>query len=149
MATAVLVPHECAVRQHCSTTTELVRGSLKHFGLLMPPVYNVKSKRIIALRSAVEAVVKLDWKEIPVWCVELDEAEEAAAMLMLNSHLNEWDWEHVSAELNKIQAAGLPLTLTGLPESDTGPLLAAEWKPAAKAPLDDVHMDANQGGFGF
>ena len=146
---AELKPPVCPSRKHSATTTELARRSLDAHGLLSLPTLNIRSGRLLSLRSVVEAAAMLGLEELPVWCVELDEAEEEAAALMLNSHLNEWDWEHVAAKLKRVQAAGLPLTLTGLPESDTGPLLAADWKPADKAPLDDVHADTKQDGFGF
>jgi ParB-like chromosome segregation protein Spo0J len=124
----------------------LAGASLEEFGLLKPPTFNVRSGRLLCGTTVVEALRQAGADECDVWCVDLDAPREAAASLMLNSHLNDWHWENVAAELRKVVAAGLPLTLTGMPESDTGPLLAAEWQPAAKVALDDVHADARQGG---
>jgi hypothetical protein len=122
------------------------RISLEEFGLLQPPVFNVRTKRLLSLETIVDALRDAGAEEVEVWQVDLTEEQEIAASLALNSHWNEFWWEKVAAELKQVVKAGLPLTLTGLPECDTGPLLAADWSPPGKAPLDDVHVDPKQGG---
>lgn len=146
MKTGELRSGDYTVRVRTSASAHIAGNALKEFGLLKPPTYNVRTKRLLSLTSVVDALERSGVAEVDVWQVDLDAGREAAAMLMLNSHLNDWHWKSVSGELQKIQAAGLPLTLTGLHKSDTGPLLAADWKPAAKVPLDDIHSDVNQGG---
>lgn len=141
-----LKPSACQSRLHTSTSVELARRTLEQFGLLVPPVYNVTTGTLLTLRTVVEALPLLGVETVQVWCVQLDPEVEDAAALLLNSHFNDYDWEHVAVKLKRVVAAGLPLCLTGMAESDTGPLLAADWSPKAKAPLDDVHADTKQGG---
>lgn len=138
--------HEPTPSRATATTAEVVRLSINEFGLLKPPTVNSRTGRVIDLWSVVEACRREGKEELECWMVELDEAQEAAAVLMLNSRLNDWDWEHVSTDLKRVQAAGLKLELTGLKDSDTGPLLAADWKQVAKVALDDLKADAQQVG---
>lgn len=146
MKTSELRSGDYAARVRASTSSHIAGAAIAEFGLLKPPTYNARTKRLLSLTSVIAALERNGITEVDVWQVDLDEGREAAAMLMLNSHLNDWHWESVSGELRKILTAGLSLAITGLPDSDTGPLLAADWKPASKVPLDDIHADVNQGG---
>ena len=122
--------HDYLTRIRHSETVQTAMASVIKYGLLSPPVFNVRSGHLMSQVSIVEAYKILSKTEIDVWCVDLDETQELAACLMLNNHLNDFNWEQVAADLKKIQAAGLSLALTGLQEFDTGPLLAAEWNQA-------------------
>jgi hypothetical protein len=80
--------------------------------------------------------------DIPVWVVDIPEEDEDAAHLALQNHVGEWRWEEVSKLLKAVVERGLDVGLTGFHESDTGPLLAADWTPKEKGPLDG--SDPNQ-----
>lgn len=135
-----------ATRARCPSTTHVVRQSVNEFGLLALPTWNARTGRLLSLRAVVESMVEAGEETCQVLAVWLEDAQEAAAVLMLNSHLNEFVWSEVAIELKKIEKAGIPVQLSGLHESDTGPLMAADWSPAAKVALNDVHADAKQGG---
>jgi ParB-like chromosome segregation protein Spo0J len=119
--------------------------SLAHFGLLRPPfVLNARTGALLDGDRMLRPCREAGLAHVPVWVVDLPEEDEDAAHLALQNHVGEWQWQPVSELLKALVARKLDVGLTGFHSSDTGPLLAAEWKPAQVGPLDG--SDPRQGG---
>lgn len=142
---STLKPHPDGVRTHDADSLYALGRSLSKFGLLRPPfVVNDATGNMIDGDLVLEALRSVMDKDamVPVWAVSIPEEDEDAAHLALQNHAGEWQWQPVSELLKAVAARGGDVKLAGFHESDTGPLLAADWKPAAKGPLDG--SDASQ-----
>jgi len=115
-----------------------LKKSVEHFGLLRPLVLNKTTETILdgdRLLSILRDQLPMDAK-VPCWIIEIPAEEEDAAHLALNNHCGEWQWQAVSDQLKSVVGRGIEPTLTGFHDYDIQPLLAADWSPAAKGPLD-------------
>ena len=122
--------------------------SLIYFGLLRVPfVLNARTGALLDGDRMLQPCREAGLVEVSVWVVDLSEEDEDAAHLALQNHVGEWQWQAVSLQLKSLASRGLDVGLTGFHDSDTGPLMAADWTPKEKGPLDG--SDPQQGGFGF
>lgn len=111
--------------------------SLAHFGLLRPPfVVNVRTGALLDGDRMLRPCREAGMEDVPVWVVDLPEEDEDAAHLALQNHVGEWKWQPVSELLKALAERNLDVGLTGFHDSDTGPLLAADWTPKVVGPLD-------------
>jgi ParB-like chromosome segregation protein Spo0J len=111
--------------------------SIKTFGLLRPLTLNTRTGWILDGDNVLVVLRSMKGMDmVPVWCVDIPEELEDVAHLALNNHCGEWQWEPVSRLLKTVEERKQSVGLTGFHESDIGPLLAADWSPAAKGPLD-------------
>lgn len=132
-----LKPHPDGVRTATAESVFNLTRCYELLGLLRPPVVlNVTTGNVIDGDRMIEALRRAEVASVPVWCVEIPEEAEDAAHLALQNHAGEWQWEAVSKLLKKMKERNEPLELTGFHEYDTGPLVAADWTPPAKGPLD-------------
>lgn len=138
-----LKSHPDGVRHHTSDAVIHLANSVKAFGIIQPPLLNITTGNILDGDLLLQALRMLEWKECPVLVVKVAEEDEDTVHLARNNHAGEWSWEDVSKHLMALGQRGRPIALTGFHESDYGPLMAADWSPAAKGPLDG--SDANQG----
>ena len=140
--TASLKAHPDGVRSAIPSDELRLLNSLKHFGFLRPPfTINVRTGTLLDGDEMLDACRALGLESVPVWLVDLPEEDEDAAHLALQNHVGEWQWQPVSLLLKALAARGLDVGLTGFHDSDTGPLMAADWAPAK---VGDMHCDANQ-----
>lgn len=116
------------------------------FGLLQFPVLNKATGNLLGGAQNIRVLHSLGHTKAWVLLVDMDPTREAAAAFALNNHAGEFAWRPVSEALKLLLRVGDELGTTGFRESDYGPLVAAEWEPAKKAPLDDVQADPHQGG---
>lgn len=143
-----LKAHPDGVRSAQPTDEYRLAKSLAHFGLLRPPfVLNARTGNLLDGDRMLRPCREAGMAEVPVWVVDLPEEDEDAAHLALQNHVGEWMWQPVSDRLKDIRGRGLDVGLSGFHDSDTGPLLAADWKKPEKGPLDG--SDPKQEGFGF
>ena len=140
-----LKAHPDGVRAASAADGFRLGKSIKHFGLLRPPfVLNARTGALLDGDRMLQPCRDAGLETVPVWVVDLPEADEDAAHLALQNHAGEWQWEPVSKLLKAIAERGLDMALTGFHDSDTGPLCAADWTPKEKGPLDG--SDPKQGG---
>lgn len=134
---ATLKAHPDGVRSALPADEFRLGKSIEHFGLLRPPfVVNDKTGTLLDGDRMLRPLREAGLKEVPVWVVCIPEEDEDAAHLALQNHVGEWQWQTVSDLLKAIAARGLDVGLSGFHDSDTGPLMAADWSPAEKGPLD-------------
>lgn len=138
-----LCTHPDHDRTSSSESKHWLRRSVEKFGLLQLPVLNARTGRLLGGALLVSAMRDMERAATPTWVVDLAPELEEAAALALNNHAGEWIWKEVSLVLKKMNENNEPLGLTGFHDSDIGPLVAADWKPAEKGPLDG--SDARQG----
>lgn len=132
-----LKAHPDSVRRADAEDEYRLRKSAGHFGLLRPPfVVNDRTGTLLDGDRMLAALRAAGVEQAPVWVVNLPEEDEDAAHLALQNHVGQWLWEPVSGLLKGVQARGLDVGLTGFHDSDTGPLLAAEWKKPEVGPID-------------
>lgn len=133
-----LKPHPDGVRTHNNDALYLLGKSVELFGLLRPPfVVNARTGNLLDGDLLAEALQQRDpEQEVPVWVVDLDDWLEDAAHLALQNHAGDWMWQQVSEQLKAVKERNIDPRMTGFHDSDIGPLTAADWKPAAKGPLD-------------
>ena len=141
---AELRSHPDGVRTHTPDAVFTLANSVKMFGLIQVPLWNKTTGNILDGDLLLQALRMLEWTECPVLVVEIPEEDEDTVHLARNNHAGEWMWEAVSKHLKELAVRGRAIALTGFHESDYGPLMAADWSPAAKGPLDG--SDANQFG---
>ena len=142
MRLASLKAHPDGVRAAAAESEYWLGRSLERWGLLRPPlVLNSRTGNLIDGDRMLARMLAAGIEEAPVWVVDVPEEEEDAAHLALQNHAGEWSWQGVSEHLTALKAAGIDPRVTGFHESDVGPLTAADWKPAAKGPLDGSPAD--------
>jgi hypothetical protein len=78
---------------------ENLKKSLKKYGCVRPLIINKKNKVLISGHQTVRAAKELDFKELPVLYVDLDEVNEKKLNLALNRISGEWDYEKLSSIL--------------------------------------------------
>jgi hypothetical protein len=110
--------------------------SLERFGLLRPPTFNAETGNLLDGDQLVEALKARGVEEVRCWVVSVPKEEEDVAHLVLQNHVGEWLWQPVSEVLKRVRDRGGDVGLTGFHDSDTGPLLAADWTVPAKGPMD-------------
>jgi ParB-like chromosome segregation protein Spo0J len=134
---AEIKPHPDALRSAQPLDVYRLSQSLAKFGLLRPPlVVNARTGTLLDGERALEALRSAGETSAPVWLVEVEPELEDAAHLALQNHVGEWRWQQVSEALKELKGRGVDVGLTGFHDSDTGPLLAADWSPAEKAALE-------------
>ncbi len=131
-----LKAHPDGVRSAGPDAVFRLGASVRHFNLLRPPVLNIRTGSVLDGDRLLAALRDSGAEEVEVWCVDVPEAEEDAAHLALNNHCGEWQWQAVSLLLKSCVERGVDAGLTGFLDSDTGPLLSADWSPAKVGPMD-------------
>ncbi|MHC5755424.1 MAG: ParB N-terminal domain-containing protein [Nostoc sp.] len=101
------------------TTKQLadLRGGIKQFGLLLPPIVNKRTGKVVGGHQRIRAAQLEGLTEIQVRIVDLDEKAEARLGLALNRINGKWDYqilEEVLAELSTSEA----IAFSGFSESD-------------------------------
>mgnify|MGYP001244492901 CR=1 FL=1 len=140
-----LKTHPDGVRSATPADEYRLGKSLAHFGLLRPPfVLNARTGALLDGDRMRRPLRESGVEKVPVWVVDLPAEDEDAAHLALQNHVGEWQWQPVSLLLKAVGARGLDVGLTGFHDSDTGPLMAADWTPKEVGPLDG--SDPKQGG---
>lgn len=122
-----LVPLETGTRTKTKEAAFMIGAQYRTFNLLKPPTFNVRTKKLLDLRDVVAALREAGETEMDVWCVDIPEELEVAAMFALNNGSGEWIWKPVSEYIKKFKEAGRNLALTGFLDHDTSPLLGADW----------------------
>lgn len=138
-----LKAHPDGVRVKDKNAEYFVGKSYELFGLIGLPTLNVRTGTVIDGDTILNQLRMRGVSEVMVLCVDIPEELEDLAHLAKNNHAGDWHWQAVSELLKIIEERKQPIGVSGFHESDTGPLLAADWKAAAVGPLDGT--DASQG----
>lgn len=146
-AALVKATQPCAMRAPRDHAQLELHATLARHGLLRPPVVSARTGTILDGRALVTAAALAGDVELDVWVVDVEPQDEALVRMALNTPVSDWIWSELAGELRKLKERGL-LALTLMPESDTGPLTAADWSPEALAALDASAPPAQRELFG-
>lgn len=134
-------PHPDRLRQCDAEEVYRLRKCIATLGWLAPLVFNTTTNTLLDGDKRLQAAKDLGMKEVPCVVVEVPAEHEMAAHMALQNHVGDWQWQGVSEQLKAMQAGGLDVDLAGFHSRDSGPLLLADWAPAAKGPMDGSDKD--------
>jgi hypothetical protein len=89
-----------------------LKASLKTYGNLSPITFNTKTGHIIGGHKRAEALIALGEKETQVWCVELDEKQEKAAIIALNKISGSFDDVKLKSVFDELDGLDFPTGFT-------------------------------------
>jgi ParB-like chromosome segregation protein Spo0J len=118
----LLIPAEYNPRREVKTTDKAYRKlkqSLEQFGLVEPLIWNETTGRLVGGHLRLRILKELEYQEIPVSVVNLDEAREKALNVILNNREAQGRFDPL--KLNELlrELEPLPeLSLTGFDPSD-------------------------------
>lgn len=92
-----LVPAPYNPRKIDAETRMKLKQSIDEFGMMQPIVWNATTGRIVGGHQRLQALYDLGIESTDVIVVELDEARERAANLVMNKVGGEWDNEKLKA----------------------------------------------------
>lgn len=121
--------------------------SLRAFGCVEPIVVNRSTDRIVGGHQRVKAAGRLGLEELPVFYVELGEAEERQLNVALNKITGRWDYHGLAAVFADLQAAGADLAVTGFDKAEVDEIMESIVPPPAEPPPsfptvdDDIATD--------
>jgi ParB-like chromosome segregation protein Spo0J len=118
-----LLPNEKNPRKITAENRKRLQRSLKEFGNLQPPCFNVQTKKLIGGHQRVSIERELGTKKLQVWCVDLFKEKEAAAMLALNNHAGEWDKDGLESLLSEMSELGLDIDMSGFSEKSLSKII--------------------------
>jgi ParB-like chromosome segregation protein Spo0J len=126
-----------------SKTYERLRTSIEEFGLVEPLVWNKRSVKqgwekgaagcLVGGHQRLNVIVDLNWPEVDVVVVDLDEDREKALNVALNRITGEWDNAMLAQVLTQIDSSEVEVGITGFDGAELDKLLA-------KAKIDDPEI---------
>jgi len=114
---AALAPNERNPRKVTADALGRLTKSLGEFGNLSPVTLNVRTGRVVGGHQRLKCLAAMGRTETEVWCVDLDERQESAAMLALNNTAGEWDQASLADMLKSLEADGVDIDLTGFTDA--------------------------------
>lgn len=82
---------------------EDIKASIQKYGMVQPIIVNENTDRkniIIGGHQRVRVMKMLDFKEVPVIYVNLNEAQERELNIRLNKNTGDWDWDVLANNFN-------------------------------------------------
>ncbi|MEK3722292.1 ParB N-terminal domain-containing protein [Paenibacillus sp. FSL H8-0034] len=111
---------------------EQLRRSIESFGYVEPIVWNERTGNMVGGHQRYKIMVnELEYSELDVSVVDLDEQQERLLNLALNKISGRWDDEALANLLADLQGAGTDLDLSGFDEGEINRLLTAFAEPSA------------------
>jgi ParB-like chromosome segregation protein Spo0J len=120
---AELVPNQRNPRTISAESLQRLQKSLETLGNLQPVVWNARSKKLIGGHQRIKCLAELGHEETEVWCVDLDEEKEKAALLALNRNAGEWDNAALKDLLEELDSGKFDMDLTGFGHEDIEKLM--------------------------
>jgi ParB-like chromosome segregation protein Spo0J len=109
-----------------------LRASLEEFGLVEPLIWNELTGRVVGGHARLRILKELEYTEVPVSVVRLDEAREKALNVVLNNHEAQGRYDPTKLEKLLTQLEDLPeFGLTGF---DARTLTNLRLEPVAELP---------------
>ena len=80
-----------------------IKNSIENFGYIEPIIVNSRNNVIVGGHQRTKVLRELGYEEIDVILVDLDEEQEKAANIALNSATGLWDFEKLNALIDEIK----------------------------------------------
>ena len=101
-------------------------ASIKRFGFVDPVIVNDRTGVLVGGHQRIKAAKELNLVQIPVVCVDLDEADEKALNVALNKISGEWDMDALRSVLTDVTRSGIDATVMGFTEQEINSIIGDE-----------------------
>ena len=102
---------------------EKLRRSIEEFGCVDPPIWNVRTNRLVGGHQRIAVMRDMGWTKTAVSVVDLPEEKEKALNIALNKISGVFDDDLLADLIRDIQMTDVSLDLTGIDAQDVNRLL--------------------------
>lgn len=123
---------------------EKLKKSILEFDYIDPIIWNERTSRVVGGHQRLKILSELDYKEVHVSVVDLDEEKEKVLNLALNKTGGEWDISKLKELLEELSECNIDLEITGFSEAEIEQIFLQAEDTEIETPVEEDDFDVQQ-----